>query len=134
MDIPSKIQGFISSGWDFLSGVLKDIPKNLLMGVFGPLGAGAGFIIDKLQGRALGGAGRGLTLVGENGPEYVDFGTGSVAYPMSSITGARVGQRIVNQPISIIVNVNAPGANEFANQLTDKVIDELNRQFVLEEV
>ena len=133
MDIPNKVQEFVSSGWDFLSGALKDVPKSLLLGVFGPLGMGAGFIIDKLQGRALGGSGRGLTLVGENGPEFVDFGTGSVAYPSSSFSGMGSRGRSSSGPISIVINVNAPGANEFANQLTDQVIDELNRQFELNE-
>jgi len=79
--------------------------------------------------RALGGAGRGLTLVGENGPELVNLGSGSVVTPQSSFAGLFGGGGgggkggVVN---NIVVNINAPGAELFANEIADSVMEKMD--------
>jgi arsenate reductase-like glutaredoxin family protein len=76
----------------------------------------------------LGGVGRGMTLVGENGPELVNLGSGSVVTPMTSFAGLGLSQGgSTSQPINnIVINVNAPGADEFAEQLSFDVIKRLD--------
>jgi hypothetical protein len=69
-----------------------------------------------------------MTLVGENGPELVNLGSGSVVTPMTSFAGLGLSQRgSTSQPINnIVINVNAPGADEFAEQLSFDVIKKLD--------
>jgi len=77
--------------------------------------------------RALGGAGRGLTLVGENGPELVNLGSGSVVTPQSSFAGlfgGGGGGGVINN--NIVVNINAPGAELFANEIADSVMEKMD--------
>ena len=83
------------------------------------------------DGKALGGAGRGLTLVGENGPELVNLGSGSVVTPQSSFAGLFGGGGgkggVVNN--NIVVNINAPGAELFANEIADNVLEKMDEIF-----
>jgi len=129
MDIPNKIGKLISEGWDHVGQALNDVPRLLLMTALGPLlGPAAGFLVDRLQGRALGGAGRGLTLVGENGPELVNLGSGSVVYPMTSFRGPnREGRGTTINNVTI--NINAPGAELFANELSSIIVDRLDELY-----
>jgi hypothetical protein len=129
MDIPNKIGKLISEGWDLVAQALNDVPRLLLMTALGPLlGPAAGFLVDRLQGRALGGAGRGLTLVGENGPELVNLGSGSVVYPMTSFRGPnREGRGTTINNVTI--NINAPGAELFANELSSIIVDRLDELY-----
>lgn len=129
IDIPNKVGKLISEGWDLVGQALNDVPRLLLMTTLGPLlGPAAGFLVDRLQGRALGGAGRGLTLVGENGPELVNLGSGSVVYPMTSFKGPnREGRGTTINNVTI--NINAPGAELFANELSSIIVDRLDELY-----
>ena len=122
MGIPGMIQDVLKNGWNTVTGILSDLPKTVIAAAFGPLGILAAPLIDALGiGKALGGAGQGLTLVGENGPELVNLGSGSVVYPMTSFTGMGGGPRgaMIN---NVTININAPGAELFANELADQVL------------
>jgi hypothetical protein len=84
---------------------------------------------ESKDGKALGGAGRGLTLVGENGPELVNLGSGSVVTPQSSFAGLFGGGGggrggVINN--NIVVNINAPGAELFANEIADNVLEKMD--------
>ena len=75
-----------------------------------------------------------MTLVGENGPELVNLGSGANVIPNSSLMGGLFGNLMsqrASSPVTniITINVNAPGADEFAETLRDNVIIELNNQF-----
>ena len=131
MDIPNKIKEVLVGGWNNVTGILSNLPKSVIAAAFGPLGILAAPLIDALGiGKALGGAGRGLTLVGENGPEMVDLGSGSVVYPMTSFIGAgRPGQASMPIVNNVTININAPGAELFADELTDAVVSKLDEMY-----
>jgi hypothetical protein len=86
---------------------------------------------ESIDEKALGGAGRGLTLVGENGPELVNLGSGSVVTPQSSFAGLFGGGGgrggVINN--NIVVNINAPGAELFANEIADNVLGKMDEIF-----
>ena len=126
--------GSISTTWDNITSTFKSITE-WLKEKTGPF-------VDFLKGntdgqgnpiegeRALGGAGRGLTLVGENGPELVNLGSGSVVTPQSSFAGlfGSGGGKggVVN---NIVVNINAPGAELFANEIANNIIEKLDEVY-----
>ena len=105
-----------------------------------PIGGLKDLVKGLTRGRFLGGVGTGLTVVGENGPELANLGSGSLVVPNSSIRGKlssltggvnSIGSN--SSPIiNVEINVNAPGADQFASQLTDQVIVALNRQMSME--
>jgi len=76
----------------------------------------------------MGGVGTGLTLVGENGPELVNLGSGSVVWPLTSFAGLGLNRGGSSGQVTnnVVINVHAPGADEFANQLSIQVIEKLD--------
>ena len=125
-DAVSNIGTVIQTGWDEFSSSIASIPGNIWNAISSVFSGGA----PNTQGRALGGAGRGLTLVGENGPELVDLGTGSVVYPMTSFGGSRGGRGTTINNVTI--NINAPGAELFANELSSIIVDRLDELYEAE--
>lgn len=126
--------GSISTTWDNITGTFKSI-TDWLKEKTGPFADflkgntdGQGNPIE--GGKALGGAGRGLTLVGENGPELVNLGSGSVVTPQSSFAGlfgsGGGNGGVVN---NIVVNINAPGAELFANEIANNIIEKLDEVY-----
>ena len=132
MDIPGNVKKTLESGWSTVTGIIKDLPSTVLAAALGPLGLLAEPIINAItgeeDGKFLGGVGTGMTLVGENGPELVNLGSGSVVTPMTSFAGLGLSKgSSISQPVNnIIINVNAPGADEFAEQLSSDVIRKLD--------
>ena len=132
MDIPGNVKKTLESGWSTVTGIIKDLPSTVLAAALGPLGLLAQPIISAItgeeDGKFLGGVGTGMTLVGENGPELVNLGSGSVVTPMTSFAGLGLSKgSSASQPVNnIIINVNAPGADEFAEQLSSDVIRKLD--------
>ena len=150
-EIPGNIMSAITENFEKAKEALIDLPGNIVNNVLSIFGGndnqaadidrerndrrGSAFDNeDDTPGRFLGGAGRGMTLVGENGPELVNLGSGANVIPNSSLTGGLFGNLMsqrASAPVTNIVtiNVNAPGADEFAETLRDNVIIELNNQF-----
>jgi hypothetical protein len=136
-ELPGNILKTIQDKFEEVKQGFADLPGNLLNGIKNFFG-GDGDGNDK-DGKALGGVGSGMTLVGENGPELVNLGSGANVIPNSSLMGRLYGNfrgvsgqtPIINNNITI--NIDAPGADEFSDQLTDAVIAELNRQYNLQE-
>jgi hypothetical protein len=125
-EIKDNVASMISSGWDNF--------KSTVVGIPGAVGkVFVDFFTNRggQPGRSLGGAGGGLTLVGENGPELVDLGTASVVYPQTSFAGlglegrgGGVAQKDVTNNVTI--NINAPGAEFFANEMSRMVLAKLD--------
>ena len=150
-EIPGNIMSAITENFEKAKEALVDLPGNIVNSVLSIFGGndnqaadidrernsrrGSAFDNeDDIPGRFLGGAGRGMTLVGENGPELVNLGSGANVIPNSSLMGGLFGNlqsQRASAPVTNIVtiNVNAPGADEFAETLRDNVIIELNNQF-----
>lgn len=130
MDTKDRIGQTIEDGWNEFTSNIKQIPGNIwnaIKGVF----SGNNPAAANVAGRALGGAGTGWTMVGENGPEMVNLGTGSVVYPQTSWAGLGIGnngggvsQKDVTNNVTI--NINAPGAEAFASQLSAIVLERLD--------
>ena len=120
-ELPGNIIDTIKEGFSSAYDGLKDLGGNIVNTLAGLFGGG----------RFLGGVGSGLTLVGENGPELVNLGSGAIVIPNSSLSGNLYGEGGSSSSVNnyVTVNVNAPGADEFAQQLSDAVIVELNTQF-----
>ena len=120
-ELPGNIIDTIKEGFSSAYDGLKDLGGNIVNTLAGLFGGG----------RSLGGVGSGLTLVGENGPELVNLGSGTIVIPNSSLNGNLYGGGGSSSSVNnyVTVNVNAPGADEFAQQLSDAVIVELNTQF-----
>lgn len=129
MEAKDKIGQTISDGWNEFTSNIKAIPGNIWNGIKGVF-SGNNPTATNVTGRALGGAGAGWTMVGENGPEMVNLGTGSVVYPQTSWaglgigTGGGVSQKDVTNNVTI--NINAPGAEFFANELSAMVLNRLD--------
>ena len=122
VDLPGNIIDKVKEGFDAVGEGFKGLGQ----GVIDAIG---NFFTDK-DGKALGGVGTGLTLVGENGPELVNLGTGSVVTPRTSFAGLGIGRdQQVPTANNVVINVNAPGANEFADTLTVQVIDKLEEMY-----
>ena len=138
-EIPGNIVNTIKEKFEEAKQGFADLPGNLLEGIKNFFGGGSGEPKPKKPGEAfLGGTKTGMTLVGENGPELVNLGSGANVIPNSSLMGGlygNAGGQRVSAPITnnITINIEAPGANEFSEQLTDAVIAELNRQYNLQE-
>ena len=155
-EIPGNILETIKTKFEEARRALIDLPGNIVKAVLGIFGGnddndnqaakidrernkrrGSAFRKadqDDITGRFLGGAGEGMTLVGENGPELVNLGSGANVIPNSSLMGGLFGNLMsqrASSPVTniITINVNAPGADEFAETLRDNVIIELNNQF-----
>ena len=129
-DLPGNMVDGIKKGFSNISDTVTSLPSHLWKGLkegFNDLFNNR----DETPRRFLGGAGSGMTLVGENGPELVNLGTASVVTPQSSFAGLGLNSRAsMSQPINnIVINVNAPGANEFADQLSNDVMNKLEEQF-----
>lgn len=125
-DVKDKVGGWMQTGWNEFVDNIKSIPGNIWQGTRDLLPW------TGKNGRSLGGAGTGWTLVGENGPEMANLGTGSVVYPQSSWAGMGIGkggfsQREVTNNITI--NINAPGAELFADELTSTLVSRLDELF-----
>jgi|MDSZ01.1.fsa_nt_gb hypothetical protein len=134
MDIPKNVKRTLENGWSTITSIIRDLPSTVLTAALGPLGLLAQPIIDAItgdeDGKFLGGVGTGLTLVGENGPELVNLGTGSVVTPQTSFAGLGVGRgQQAPTTNNIVINVNAPGADEFADTLSVQVIDKLEEMY-----
>ena len=151
-EIPGDILETIKTKFEEARKALVDLPGNIVnnvLSIFGDndnqasdidrernrkKGSGVKNNNDDTPSRFLGGAGSGMTLVGENGPELVNLGSGANVIPNSSLMGGLFGNLTSQQasaPVTniITINVNAPGADEFAETLRDNVIIELNNQF-----
>ena len=127
-DLPGNIVDKIKEGFSNISETLSSLPSNIWEGIKSGLSKLNPFA--EPEGRFLGGAGSGMTLVGENGPELVNLGTASVVTPQSSFAGLGLNNRAPGPQINnIVINVNAPGANEFADQLSNDVLNRLEEQF-----
>jgi len=123
-EIKDNVVSVISSGWDDFKTTVAGIP-----GVIGKAFVNFFSRTNQQNGRALGGVGTGLTLVGENGPELADLGTGSVVYPQTSwaglgMTKGGLAQKDVTNNVTI--NINAPGAEFFANEMSQMVLAKLD--------
>jgi hypothetical protein len=150
-EIPGNILDTIKTKFEEARRALVDLPGNIVKAVLSIFGGNDNQASDidrernKRRGSAfddkddppkrfLGGAGEGMTLVGENGPELVNLGSGANVIPNSSLMGGLFGNLMsqrASSPVTniITINVNAPGADEFAETLRDNVIIELNNQF-----
>ncbi len=125
-EIKDNVASMISSGWDEF--------KSTVVGIPGAVGkVFVDFFTNRggQPGRSLGGAGGGLTLVGENGPELVDLGTASVVYPQTSFAGLGLGGRgggVAQKDVTnnVTININAPGAEFFANEMSRMVLAKLD--------
>lgn len=139
-EIPGNILGTIKEKFEEAKQGFAELPGNLLNGIKNFFGGDENNKNPKKPGEAfLGGAKTGMTLVGENGPELVNLGSGANVIPNSSLMGGLYGNIGANRPQApitnnIVINVNAPVADEFAEQLTDAVIVELNRQYSLQKI
>ena len=123
VDLPGNIIGKVKEGFE----AVGDGFKGLGQGVINAIG---NFFNPDKDGKALGGVGTGLTLVGENGPELVNLGTGSVVTPRTSFAGLGLNRGQQAPTINnVVINVNAPGADEFAQTLTVEVIDKLEEMY-----
>ena len=126
-DLPGNIVDKMKDGFSNISETLSSLPSNIWEGIKSGLSKLNPF--DEPGKRFLGGAGSGMTLVGENGPELVNLGTASVVTPQSSFAGLGLNRAAGPQVNNIVINVNAPGANEFADQLSNDVMNRLEEQF-----
>ena len=139
-ELPGNILGEVKTKFEEARQGFADLPGNLLKGIQDFFGGGGENNKDPKNPKNnafLGGAKTGLTLVGENGPELVNLGSGANVIPNSSLMGGlygNAGGRRAEAPVTnnITINVNAPVAEEFAEQLTDAVIVELDRQYNLQ--
>ena len=127
--LPGEIVENIKTSFETIKEKFTELPGKIwdsLSSGFGSL-----FGLEKKDGKFLGGVGSGMTLVGENGPELVNLGSGSVVTPMTSFAGLGLsGSNSVAQPVNnVVINVNAPGADEFADQLSIQVIEKLDELF-----
>ena len=130
MDIPGNVKKTLEGGWNTVTGIISDLPSTVVAAALGPLGLLAKPLIDALsgdgKGKSLGGVGSGMTLVGENGPELVNLGTGSVVTPQTSFAGLGLSGPTARPINNVVININAPGADEFADQLSVQVIEKLD--------
>ena len=94
-----------------------------LAGAIGGFGIGGGGL--QYQGLLRGGFGRGLALVGEGGPELVDFGSGSRVYTNDQLADAvgNGGQNlVVNNNISI-QSSDGPGVRAALAEAIPAIVD-----------
>ena len=126
-ELPGKMVGGIKEGFEAIRDKVVSLPGTLWKSITEGF-TGKQPEAPETDKRFLGGVGRGMTLVGENGPELVNLGSGSVVTPMTSFAGLGLSQRgSTSQPINnVVINVNAPGADEFAEQLSFDVIKKLD--------
>ena len=130
--LPGEIVENIKTSFDTIKEKFTELPGQ----IWDSLSAGFGSLFglekkDPLDQRFLGGVGSGMTLVGENGPELVNLGSGSVVTPMTSFAGLGLSGNSSAAPSvnNVVINVNAPGADEFADQLSVQVIEKLDELF-----
>ena len=127
VELPGKMVGGIKKGFEAIRDKVVGLPatlwKSITEGFTGKQPEAS--TTDK---KFLGGVGRGMTLVGENGPELVNLGSGSVVTPMTSFAGLGLnrGGSSGQTTNNVVINVNAPGADEFADQLSVQVIEKLD--------
>ena len=97
---------WIRSAWDNSIGAIYDKIKSI--------GSTIGGVVGSIPGFAGGGYATGLAMVGENGPELVDFGSrGARVYSNSDTTGMLGSARAVSAGgtvINIYVTSNSPNA------------------------
>jgi len=127
-ELPGNLVESIKSGFQGIVEGVKNLPETIWKSITEGFGRLTGNNPDE---RFLGGVGTGVTLVGENGPELVNLGSGSVVTPQTSfaglgLTGRSGGGQSIN---NVVINVNAPGADEFADQLSVQVIEKLDELF-----
>ncbi len=126
VELPGKMVGGIKEGFEAIRDKVVGLPATLWKSIT------EGFTGKQPEAptpeRFLGGVGRGMTLVGENGPELVNLGSGSVVTPMTSFAGLGLnrGGSSGQTTNNVVINVNAPGADEFADQLSVQVIEKLD--------
>ena len=127
VELPGKMVEGIKEGFEAIRDKVVGLPATLWKSITEGF-TGKQPKASETDGKFLGGVGSGMTLVGENGPELVNLGSGSVVTPMTSFAGLGLSQRgSTSQPINnIVINVNAPGADEFAEQLSFDVIKKLD--------
>ena len=127
VELPGKMVGGIKEGFEAIRDKVVGLPATLWKSITEGF-TGKQPEASETDGKFLGGVGSGMTLVGENGPELVNLGSGSVVTPMTSFAGLGLSQGgSTSQPINnIVINVNAPGADEFAEQLSFDVIKRLD--------
>ena len=117
--------------------VLIPLARQLSSALGGGAGGGIGGILGGIFGFASGGFGRGLSLVGERGPELVDLGSGSRVYSneqlASAVGGQGGGTTVVNE--FHIQSTDGPGVRRalqealpvFTDAAVNKVMGESTR-------
>ena len=117
------VKSFISSLANLVLQYTVLIPlAQSLAGAIGGFGIGGG---GAIPGFASGGFGRGLALVGEGGPELVDFGSGSRVYTNDQLADAvgNGGQNlVVNNNISI-QSSDGPGVRAALAEALPLIVD-----------
>ena len=122
-ELPGKMVEGIKEGFENIRDKVVNLPGTIWKSITEGF---TGKQPDPLDERFLGGVGTGMTLVGENGPELVNLGSGSVVTPQTSFAGLGLSAP-TSQPINnVVININAPGADEFADQLSVQVIEKLD--------
>ena len=130
VELPGKMVGGIKEGFEAIRDKIVSLPGTLWESITeGFTGKQPEAKISPAgDGHFMGGVGTGLTLVGENGPELVNLGSGSVVWPLTSFAGLGLNRGGSSGQVTnnVVINVNAPGADEFADQLSIQVIEKLD--------
>ena len=143
-DLPGNIGKSLSGAWNSISTILSNLPVQFFSFLLGPIGALAKPLFDALAGKdvnkkeetaetaqmSLGGRvnfnekGTGEFGILPNGTTFIT--PTSMPQVLNAMAG-RGGSGEVNN--SIVINVNAPGANEFASQLSEQVLQKLEDMY-----
>jgi len=142
-DLPENIGKSLSNAWSSISSTLADLPASFFGFLLGPIGYLAKPLIDRLAGKdvnkeervetvekSLGGRvnfnekGTGEFGILPNGTTFIT--PTSMPQVLNAMAGKRGSGEVNN---SIVINVNAPGANEFANQLSEQVLQKLEDMY-----
>ena len=117
------VKSFISSLANLVLQYTVLIPlAQSLAGAIGGFGIGGG---GAIPGFASGGFGRGLALVGEGGPELVDFGSGSRVYTNDQLADAvgNGGQNLVVNNNINIQSSDGPGVRAALAEAIPAIVD-----------
>ena len=143
-DLPENIGKSLSSAWSSISTTLSNLPVQFFSFLLGPIGTIAKPLFDALAGKdvnkkeetaetaqmSLGGRvnfnekGTGEFGILPNGTTFIT--PTSMPQVLNSMAGRGRSGEVNN---SIVINVNAPGANEFASQLSEQVLQKLEDMY-----
>ena len=143
-DLPGNIEKTLSGAWNSISTILSNLPVHFFNFLLGPIGAVAKPLFDALAGKdvnkkeetaetaqmSLGGRvnfnekGTGEFGILPNGTTFIT--PTSMPQVLNAMAGRRGSGEVNN---SIVINVNAPGANEFASQLSEQVLQKLEDMY-----